>query len=334
MNPSDPGPCPGEFDLIRRYFSFSKTSYTFGVGDDCAYIRQNEGSWLAVSCDTLNEGVHFFPDTSAADVAYKALAVNLSDLAVSGAVPLGFFLALSLPIASDSWLGAFSESLKSVSQQYGCPLLGGDTTRTSGPLSITITILGMTQTPVRRCGAREGDDLWVSGYLGLASAALNLRLKGGCPVPSEAAGKMDHPVPRLLLGQKLAPMIHAACDVSDGLLGDLSHIAKASRLACEVNVDALLWHPSLKAMRTTLSEKELLAGILTGGDDYELLFAAPHESRNDILALSEPDLPLTRIGSFTKGCGLSLTGSFATFFLDGFNGPLGFDHFVRRDENA
>ncbi|MEO7938751.1 MAG: thiamine-phosphate kinase, partial [Burkholderiaceae bacterium] len=225
----------GEFDLIARYFHQPVRRAALGVGDDCALLRMAPGQQLAVSCDMLVLGRHFLPEDDPNALGHKSLAVNLSDLAACGARPLAFTLALALPDADASWLEPFSQGLLALARAHDCELVGGDTTR--GPLTICITVFG--EVPAQgtgsqallRSGARAGDDLYVSGTLGDARLALEAA-RGQWTLPqaalATASQRLHRPTPRVALGLALRGIAHAAIDVSDGLLGDLGHVLKAS----------------------------------------------------------------------------------------------------------
>ena len=247
----------GEFDLIARYFTRPATRAVLGVGDDCALLQPAPGTQLAISCDMLVEGRHFFSDVDPAALGHKALAVNLSDLAACGATPLAFTLALALPHADDAWLAPFSRGLLALADAHGCELVGGDTTQ--GPLNICITVFG--EVPVvngksqalLRSGARAGDDVYVSGTLGDARLALDA-LRGGIDLPADllaqARRRLERPTPRVVLGQALRGMASAALDISDGLLGDLQHILKASGVGATLDTSIAI---NLLAASTHLS---------------------------------------------------------------------------------
>lgn len=300
----------GEFDLIARYFQRAAAPATgavaLGIGDDCALLQPAPGTQLAISCDMLVEGRHFFADVDPAALGHKALAVNLSDLAACGARPLAFTLALALPAADEAWLAAFARGLFALADAHGCALIGGDTTR--GPLNICITVFGEVNPgqALLRSGARPGDDLWVSGTLGDARAALDA-LQGGLPLPPEvlaqARRRLEWPTPRVALGQALRGVASAAIDVSDGLLGDLGHILEMSR--CGATVDTGVAQGLLAC--AAIEDERRLAYALAGGDDYELLFAASPAARQAVQAAAQAaGTPVTRIGRIDAEPGLRL----------------------------
>lgn len=332
----------GEFDLIERYFGRkargrpARPSVALGLGDDCALLVPAPGQQLAVSSDMLLEGRHFLPQVNPADLGHKALAVNLSDLAAMGATPLAFTLALALPPAravDAAWLDAFSDGLLALADAHACPLVGGDTT--AGPLAISITILG--QVPpgraLRRCGAQAGDEIWVSGALGHARLALGvLRQEWGLPpdLYPVAHRRLVRPTPRVALGSTLRGIASSALDVSDGLLGDLQHILRASGVGARVQVPAVLQTASLNGAEphvSTIPRERLLAATLAGGDDYELLFTAAADRCDAVLrAASANGVPVSRIGTITAQPGLQLLDDGSTA-LDARH-YLGFDHFA------
>jgi len=290
-----------------------------GVGDDCARMRVADGMELAVTTDMLLEGRHFLPDAEPRALGHKALAVNLSDLAACGATPRWAVLAIALKSADETWLAGFSAGLFALAERHGVELVGGDTTR--GERTI-ISIAALGEVPagaaLSRAGALPGDDLWVSGELGGAALALVH------PGIAEAAARLDRPEPRVALGLRLRGLAHAAIDISDGLAGDLAHILERSRVAARVSYDLIPRAAAFRALGKPELEKDC---ALSGGDDYELLFAAPAGRRSEVQALSrELALPLSRIGAIEAGEG-------ALSIVDAAGKPIafrgGFDHFTR-----
>lgn len=297
----------GEFELIRRYFQHpaaqvpATAGVVLGIGDDCALLAPAPGMQLAVSTDMLVEGRHFLSTVAPAALGHKALAVNLSDLAAMGAEPLGFTLALALPQADETWLAGFTQGLFALANAHACPLVGGDTTR--GPLTLSVTVMG--QVPpgqaLRRSAAQVGDDIWVSGTLGDARLALEV-FRGTLALPPEtfrlARARLERPTPRLALGRALRGVAHAAADVSDGLLGDLGHILEASGVGAQLAVDDLLASAAVSAMVQSLPRELALTCVLTGGDDYELVFTAPAQARAAVGAAGvQAGTSVTRIGT-------------------------------------
>lgn len=289
----------GEFDIIARYFARKSTrgDVLLGIGDDAAILDVQPNRKLVVAMDTIVEGVHFLADTDAADIGYRALAVNLSDLAAMGAEPAWMTLSLSLPRANEQWLSGFASGLFELANEYNVALVGGDTVR--GPLVITVQIAGWVETDgwLTRSGAKPGDLLFISGIPGEAAAGLAViqrRILGG-----ESAAFLKHrflrPRPRIELGRQLRNIASAAMDVSDGVLADLKKLCAASGCGAQLNVDAL---PESAAMRELFEADDGLQYALAGGDDYELLFTLPSER-----AAALRSLPLqqrvTQIGVIT-----------------------------------
>jgi thiamine-monophosphate kinase len=310
---------PAEFDLIERIRRRAgmRDDVVLGIGDDAALLQVPAGRQLVVAMDTLNSGVHFPVGTAAADIGWKALAVNLSDLAAMGAEPAWCALSLSLPDAGTGWVDGFLDGFSGLAGMHRVALVGGDTTR--GPLSVCVTVHGFVEAgrALRRDGARVGDDVWVSGSLGDAAAALSIvtggsapRASGKAPVaPGDAASavaqlrrRLDRPVPRIALGRALAGLANAAIDVSDGLLADLAHIARASGVAACIEVDAL---PASTALRALFDDGPRRRFQAAGGDDYELCFTAAPGRREAVEAAAcATATPATRIGRITEGEGV------------------------------
>ncbi|WLS78029.1 thiamine-phosphate kinase [Erwinia pyri] len=291
----------GEFELITRYFdrvTSSRRDVEKGIGDDCALLTLSEKQTLAISTDTLVEGVHFLRDIHPADLGYKALAVNLSDLAAMGADPAWLTLAITLPSVDESWLKPFSDSLFELLDYYDMQLIGGDTTR--GPLSLTLGIHGLVPQgrALKRSGARPGDWIYVTGTLGDSAAGLALlqhHMKIDDPVAHEMLIKRHlRPMPRILQGQALRDLASAAIDLSDGLISDLSHILKASDCGARLNLDAL---PLSEVMKLHFEPEQALNWALSGGEDYELCFTVPEINRGALdVALGHYGVPFTCIG--------------------------------------
>lgn len=316
-----------EFDLIRRYFMRPVRHTLQGIGDDCALIALRPGMELAISTDMLLEGTHYLPGAEPVTLGHKTLAVNLSDLAAAGAEPRWATLAIALPDADEAWLAAFARGFFVLAGRYSVDLIGGDTTR--GPRSFCVTVMGEVAQghSLKRSGASAGDDIWVSGELGGAALALAARL-GKIALPAAARApldaRLDAPEPRVELGLRLRGLASAAIDVSDGLAGDLLHICERSRLAASVDFALLPQSSALARLADARLREDCL---LSGGDDYELLFAAPPARRAEVAALAlQLSLPLTRIGRM-------LGGAPAVTVLDAAGAPLahrgrGYDHFA------
>ena len=291
----------GEFDLIARIRArvATRADVVLGIGDDAALLAPPPGRQLVVTADTLNEGVHFPRGTSPADVGWKALAVNLSDLASMGAEPAWCTLSLSLPQSDPAWIEGFLDGFLDLAGQHDIALVGGDTTR--GPLSIAVTAMGLVEPgrALRRDGARVGDEVWVTGTLG--DAAGGLALLDREPVPALRA-RLDRPTPRVAAGRALAGIATACVDVSDGLLADLGHVCARSHVAARIDVDAL---PASAALMEVIGEADRIALQASGGDDYELCFTAPADAGADIGAVSaQLGLRITRIGRIVAGEGV------------------------------
>jgi thiamine-monophosphate kinase len=294
-----------EFDLIERFFktgmasNITNPSLSLGIGDDCALIKPPPGEEIAITSDMLVEGRHFFAGADPELLGFKALAVNLSDLAAMGAKPLGFTLAIALPSVDTKWLESFSNGLFRLANQFSCPLIGGDTT--AGPLTISITAIGSipTDKAIRRSGAKVGDDIWVSGTVGdarLALAALRHEMILSEDELKKVAHRMHQPTPRVELGIQLRGIANAALDVSDGLLGDLKHLLKQSQVDAEILLADL--PKSVGLQKQSIAIQNQFAAC--GGDDYELCFTASSEQRDTIVEIGRVlNLPLTKIGCIT-----------------------------------
>lgn len=287
-----------EFALIRQHFTALTTAQegvSLGIGDDAALLRVPSGHELVVTTDTLVAGRHFPLDTAPSDIGWKSLAVNLSDLAAMGAQPRWFTLALTLPEPDVRWLQGFAAGLKEIADLHRIALVGGDTTR--GPLSITITAMGLVPTgqALRRDGAKPGDLVCVTGTLG--DAALGLRLWPQLGFPYE---RLTRPTPRIAAGLALRGLAHAVLDVSDGLAGDLGHILAASGVGAIIEVESLPRSPVLQEAATTRHERWAMQAV--GGDDYELCVCLPPKALEP--ARSRLDVPLTVVGEITAEQGL------------------------------
>jgi len=341
-----------EFALISRYFKRPARRARLGVGDDCALLDVPAGNSLAISTDMLVAGQHFFPGTDPYRLGRKSLAVNLSDLAACAAVPRYALLGLALPEANEAWLAAFSDGFWSQADAWDVELIGGDTTR--GPLTISVTIMGEVdaQQALRRDTARDGDALWLSGCTG--EAALGLACLQNSDPAGEWAGalsaaltvaqrqqclqRLEDPTPRVLLGQRLRGVANSAIDISDGLLADLGHVLQASGLRAEIELSQLPCAPALQQLNDQALQRRCL---LSGGDDYELLFTASPSITSRIQDIADAlQLPLTRIGTLEQAVGdqvglIRLREADGSLFHPQYRGfdHFGFDHSaVTRDQ--
>ena len=289
-----------EFDLIEhiRRRVAARDDVVLGIGDDAAIVQVPADRHLVIAADTINRGIHFPDNTAPADIGWKALAVNLSDLASMGAEPAWCTLSLSLPSGDAAWVDAFLDGFLGLAAQHRVALIGGDTTR--GPLSVSVTVHGFVKPgrALRRGGACVGDDVWVSGTLGDAAGAL-AQWRAGAAVQPTLRARLDRPTPRLALGERLYGIAHACVDISDGLLADLQHICAASNVGSEVELDAL---PASQELNAAFEVARRHAIQATGGDDYELCFTAPSSKRAVIEALAmETGTPVTRVGRIVAG---------------------------------
>lgn len=319
-----------EFSLINQFFTDltpPRDDVFLGTGDDCALLNPSPNQMIAVSIDTLIEGVHFFADVNPIHLGHKALAVNLSDLAAMGATPAWFTLALSLPKFDQAWLAEFSNGLGLLAKQHNIQLVGGDTTR--GPLTISIQVHGhvAAEKSLLRSAAKVGDWICVTGTLGDAAAALQLKLgtlQADTLTEADMAfliDRLEKPTPRNTIGLALAGEAHAAIDISDGLLADLQHILAASDVGGCLDLTKLPFSSAMQKLPVHTAQN--LA--LTGGDDYELCFTAAAETA---LMLSEqfPGM-IQPIGEIIEQTGLfyqNTTGEKTAFESI----KAGYDHFA------
>ena len=293
----------GEFDLIARIRARCATrpDVLLGIGDDAALLQVPANMQLAVAMDTLNAGVHFPEATSPADIGWKALAVNLSDLAAMGAMPAWCTLSLSLPEADPAWVDAFLDGFLELATAHDVALVGGDTTR--GPLSVCATAHGFAEagSALRRSSARIGDDVWISGTLGDAAGAL-AQLQAGGAVDPELRRRLDRPTPRVALGRALRRIATACIDISDGLLADLGHVCAASGVGAEIELASI---PASTALRSAFDEESRNALQAAGGDDYELCFTAPETMRSGVdRAARDAGVDVACIGCIVAGEGV------------------------------
>lgn len=321
----------GEFDLIARYFGRTGRAgrteggvVSLGIGDDCAVLTPTAGHQWLVTADMLVEGRHFLSTVSPRRLGHKALAVNLSDLAACGATPRAFFLSLALPRADESFLAGFAQGLFELADAHQIVLAGGDTT--AGPLNLNITAMGEVPAgqALLRSGARVGDDIWVSGTLGDARLALEV-FRGTLSLSAhqfdEVRLRMEMPEPRVALGRALRGLATSAVDVSDGLAGDLGHVLQRSQVGATLRLADLPRSAVLGAMPEDIQR----LCLLTGGDDYELVFTAPAEAHARVLEAGRMSgTPVYRVGRVEEAPGLRV--------VDGAGQPLqgtlqSFDHF-------
>lgn len=316
----------GEFTLIGQYFDWPAPPGILGVGDDCALLPVSPGCRLAVTTDLLVEGRHFFPNTDPEALGHKALAVNVSDLAAMGARPLGCVLGLSLPRVDETWLEKFSRGFKALSGEVGCPLVGGDTTRSRDGIVISVTAMGEVPeaAALKRSAAQPGDDVWVTGSLGAAHVALEL-LQGQHPqhinLLEALRPWLERPQPPVAFGSELPGLANAAIDISDGLLQDLGHILKASGCGADLDYSLLPVHPALQ----TLNDAVVQRAVLNGGDVYQLCFTARPAARADIVALAaKHGIDARMVGQVRSGQGIHVSAAPLPLGKDGY---AGFDHF-------
>jgi len=315
-----------EDELIARYFKpLAKHPGAFGLNDDASAIAPPPGHDLVLKTDGLIEGVHFFPDDPADAVGRKALRVNLSDLAAKGAAPLGFLLAIALPKGfSEDWLAGFAHGLGADADAYGCPLLGGDTDSTPGPISISISAFGTLPhgTMVRRAGAKAGDRVFVTGTIGDAALGLRVRKGEGAAWKLSAAmrehlvSRFHLPQPRNALAEAVRAHASAAMDVSDGLAADLAKLCRASNVSADIAVERVPLSPA--AQQTLAADAALIDPILTGGEDYEILCAVSEANVAAFtVAAARAGVPVTEIGR-------CVAASVPPRFLDAQGRPIAF----------
>jgi thiamine-monophosphate kinase len=309
----------GEEAIIRALAPLTRGAPgAFGLEDDCALITPAPATELVLKTDPVAEGVHFLDDDAPEDIAWKALAVNVSDLAAKAARPLGYLMALSFPAAPTAgWLERFAAGLQIAQENFGCHLLGGDTDRRPGPLTISISIVGEVEAGrmVRRGTARPGEALFVSSSLGDAALGLALRKDPGlADVWRLSPAEADHlrhryvrPQPRLGLGPALRAHASAAMDVSDGLAKDLARLCAASRCAARVRLSDIPL--SMAAAKAVATDPALGLRVVTGGDDYEVLAAVPAASAEAFQATAaQAGIAVTRIGATLCGTGAVIEG--------------------------
>ena len=327
----------GEFDLIQRWFTRPARRAVLGVGDDCALLAPAPGQQLALSTDTLVEGRHFLSTVAPHRLGHKALAVNLSDLAACGAAPRAFLLSLTLPRVDEHFLEGFARGLFALADAHDVELVGGNTT--AGPLAIGITVVGDVPPgqALLRSGARPGDDVWVSHPVdgGLGDARLALEVFRGRAALDAAAfervrARMEQPTPRVALGQALRGIATSAIDISDGLLGDLSHVLRASGVGATINTQIasnLIATNAYQICRNGIFGSEnVLDFVMAGGDDYEIAFTAPAQQHAAVLAAAHAcQTRVTHIGHMTAASGVQLLDANGQVLP---NRYTSFDHFA------
>ena len=327
----------GEFEIIRRYFRFAPgPGVDIGVGDDAAVLRPSlaGGRKIAVSVDTINEGVHFFPDLAADKIARFAVVVNASDIAAMGGAPGWMLVALSAPAAGREWFARFARGLRAGARENGFSIVGGDLTRAAA-VSVSITAMGIVAaSPLTRAGARPGDDIWISGALG--DAAVWRREKTRNP-----ATQTPFPMPRarLALGARLAARAtaSAAMDISDGALATARAVCEASGAAAQIEIDKLppgrLWRKAARAKSARDSQSPddsaafLRGALVGGGDEYELFFCAAAAKRRAVLAAARgAQTAITRVGRIVAGRGVSLFSNGREIPASEAGGADGYEH--------
>jgi len=297
-----------EFDIIARYFAAHpgrREDVVLGIGDDAALLQVPPGVDLVLAVDTLVSGVHFPTGTPPQDIGYKALAVNLSDLAAMGAVPAWFSLALTLPEADEDWLARFAGGLFELADAHGLALIGGDTTR--GPLTVSVQVAGFVPrgSALRRAGARPGDVVCVTGTVGDAALGLQVaqgKIDRGNGDNAFLCNRLNRPTPRVAAGLALRKRAHAGIDISDGVAADLQHLLEAGGVGARLELDALPLSDAFTRYLADAPERDrALALVLSGGDDYELCVCLAPEAYESLPAL---DVPLTRVGTIEAAPGL------------------------------
>jgi thiamine-monophosphate kinase len=314
MTAREAKPRSAEDRLIARYFRPLATHPgAFGLTDDAALLTPPAGADLVLTTDAIVAGVHFFAGDPADTVARKALRVNLSDLAAKGAKPAGFLLTLALPKAvGEAWVKVFAGALGDDAQTYDCPLLGGDSVRTPGPLTISIAAFGTVPrgSMVHRSGAKPGDRVIVTGTIGDAALGLVLRTKPGAAkrwkLDRAQRGRLAErylvPQPRNAIAEAVRRHAHAAMDVSDGFAGDLGKLCAASGVTAEIEVERVPLSDA--ARRVVMAEPARIETVLTGGDDYEIVCTvAPEDLARFRTAAAAADVTMSEVGSITAGNG-------------------------------
>jgi len=318
-----------EFDLIERYFAVEKVSRSdviLGIGDDGAVLKVPQGKELVVAIDTLVSGIHFTDDSDPASIGYKAMAVNLSDMAAMGAEPAWATLSLTLPEVDHDWLTAFRRGFFELANRFNVQLVGGDTCH--GPLAVTIQLHGFVNTGefLRRDTARPGDRVYVTGVLGDAGLAMSIK-KGRYAVPQNGyeylIQRLDRPLPRVKEGLSLNGVAHAAIDISDGLMSDLGHILAASQAGATLYVDRIPVSPVFNSYREQMDNNAWIDMAVSAGDDYELCFTVDPRQQ-DMLSERFSATQYTCIGTINSSPGLHCVFENGDEFIPA---SIGYDHF-------
>ncbi len=320
-----------EFDRIKNYFAPLAGAEGLNLLDDAACYQPSPGLDIVVTTDMMVENVHFPADCPYEYVAQRLMRTNLSDLAAKGAQPRGYLLSLAWPhnISTDN-IAEFVQGLKAVQEEFGLQLWGGDTVSTLGPLTVSATLIGtvIQGMMVSRSRAMPGDDLWVSGTIGDGFLGLqHVQGQMGCALSAEQASNLFrafyYPEPRMKLGISLAGIASAALDISDGLIADAVHMAKASQIQLQIDLDSVpLSSAACQWLMRDGNDQESIKHLVTGGDDYELLFAAPATARGEVLAIGQQCATrVTRIGHCHSGQGVTVkdcNGNAVTFNQTGY----------------
>jgi thiamine-monophosphate kinase len=302
-----------EFGLISKYFAPLAQNFegALGLKDDAAIISPKSGYDLVITKDAIVENVHFLKSDSAFDIAIKLMGVNLSDIAAMGATPLAYLIALTLPDnTADAWFAEFANGIKSMIDEFGGALIGGDTTSHNGPLTLSLTAIGQVPSgkALKRSGAMVGDIIFVSGTIGDSYLGLQI-LQGTLQSESQhLTERYRRPNPCIRLGAKLHGIATACIDISDGLVADLGHICSNSNVGATINIDSIPVSDDAKAI--IAAHPDMINNMITGGDDYELLFTCPAPYEKAVSTLAKKlGLPLTKIGVVTSGNNVKVTNN-------------------------
>lgn len=316
-----------EFELIKNYFTeqvVKRKDVLLGIGDDCAIVTPAEKQNIAITTDTLVSGVHFPHNTSPRAIGHKAIAVNLSDLAAVGAEPSWVSVAITLPEIDEQWIDEFCTGLFELCEYYNVQLIGGDTTQ--GPLSITVTAQGVVPADqhISRSGAKTGNWLYVTGEIGDAALALRHvlgRTELDNNIFTKVKERLDFPMPRVLAGQALRNYATSAIDLSDGLMADLAHICRSSKVGANIVLENL---PLSNALMEAVGQEKAIELALTGGDDYELLFTVSEDKKVGMeTALANSGVNVTCIGQLNPSNKITTTLNSKPTAIN----AVGFEHF-------